>query len=566
MRDLLNILNETSLLTESRKDYESMINPVLDALGKPTGEGSKIAVDVNATLRDKIIKRWGEIVAEAMKTLKKADRVTWFLRAMRIGMVGSYAKHLDPVRTSKMVRDFEARSGTPFDQDHFPLMAALPELEHFLSLPIPEIANYQFRFQSWTEIHSTFVAAESRWKSTVENSFVDDDCKTIIDFKNGWFWVNTERASCDKESQAMGHCGNSPRSRSDDQLLSLRKKIMVGDQARWEPHLTFILARDGFLTEMKGRNNDKPVEKYHKMIVALLADPIIKGIRGGGYLPQNNFSMDDLDAGLRNKLIEEKPELGSTWNLYEKYGLTDAVFDRVCERLRTHGLEEPHEFDADTGTIVIFDGTLAKFAVGELDLDSDVVNLATGDRDEIEWLDTSPAEGLRIIEGLDEDPDTEHDIIGLIASLIHLDKDQAIDGLLHTFPKSVASIWDEVWEQVRTTAHDQLVSFVDNQSFDYRALMVTVTGDNVRVTVDAETLINDIASVIDKDENIDDDNNFEASVRSGLWFEKDSYGYDADPEEANEPKLDEYEAEAFRALSRHIRGLFDHSDQLEFGF
>lgn len=41
-------------------------------------------------------------------------------------------------------------------------------------------------------------------------------------------------------------------------------------------------------------------------IVELLKNPIIKKIEGGGYLPQNNFSLNDLPDNLRDEIISYK--------------------------------------------------------------------------------------------------------------------------------------------------------------------------------------------------------------------------------------------------------------------
>src|SRR6266851_947531 len=89
-------------------------------------------------------------------------------------------------------------------------------------------------------------------------------------------------------------CGNVPSERPGDRILSLRRKVQRGDMVRWYPIATFILDRDGQLGEMKGRGNDKPAPKYHFYIVALLRHHMINGIKGGGYMPENNFAMEDL--------------------------------------------------------------------------------------------------------------------------------------------------------------------------------------------------------------------------------------------------------------------------------
>ena len=61
---------------------------------------------------------------------------------------------------------------------------------------------------------------------------------------------------------------------------------------------------------MKGRGNNKPSAKYHDAIMALLMHHReIKHLLGGGYLPENNFSLDDLSADDERKLRAARPEL-----------------------------------------------------------------------------------------------------------------------------------------------------------------------------------------------------------------------------------------------------------------
>lgn len=124
--------------------------------------------------------------------------------------------------------------------------------------------------------------------------------KVILSFPDGYKWVDIEQPYCDVEARSMGHCGNAGRKRGDT-ILSLRDSRNI-------PYLTFIL-NDGKLGEMKGRQNDKPVPKYHKYIIELLILPIIKQVVGGGYMPENNFSLSQLKHSDLIQLLRIKPEL-----------------------------------------------------------------------------------------------------------------------------------------------------------------------------------------------------------------------------------------------------------------
>ena len=114
----------------------------------------------------------------------------------------------------------------------------------------------------------------------------------------GWKWVSLNRSFCEKEKEAMGHCGNAG-GRPDDNILSLRDKNNV-------PYLTFI-ENKGILGEMKGRQNDKQVPRYHPAIIELLKLDRIKTIKGGGFAPDRNFKLDDLPN--KDEILKIKPNL-----------------------------------------------------------------------------------------------------------------------------------------------------------------------------------------------------------------------------------------------------------------
>jgi hypothetical protein len=130
------------------------------------------------------------------------------------------------------------------------------------------------------------------------------EAETFIDLSHlgsqwqGWRWVHINRKYCELEAASGGHCGNVA-GKLDDTILSLR-------DPENKVHLTFI-ENKGILGEMKGRNNNKPSPKYHAPIIELLKNNKILTIKGGGYLPKNNFSLDDLAN--KEELLTIKPNL-----------------------------------------------------------------------------------------------------------------------------------------------------------------------------------------------------------------------------------------------------------------
>jgi hypothetical protein len=130
----------------------------------------------------------------------------------------------------------------------------------------------------------------------------------------GYYWVSLDKAYCDMEGDAMGHCGNVGRKQGDN-IYSLRDSKGI-------PHLTFIV-NDQQLGESKGFANEKPNPKYHKHIVAFLLGQdngknIVEFIQGGGYAPENNFHFNDLSIELQQEVLSKKPYINDYMLYLEK--------------------------------------------------------------------------------------------------------------------------------------------------------------------------------------------------------------------------------------------------------
>lgn len=187
-------------------------------------------------------------------------------------------------------------------------------IKHFISMgkvfakdePQNELLTYQFDRQPFPQVVKDLRKIERELeKKHKENPEVSEG-ETIVQLPDGWKWVMLSSKSCDKEGRAMGHCGNVGSIRPSQRVLSLREPHAKGDI----PHLTFILdTADGSLGEMKGRKNSTPARKYHPYILKLLELPIVKSIKGGGYKPQNNFSLEHLSAKHSDALQQVRPDL-----------------------------------------------------------------------------------------------------------------------------------------------------------------------------------------------------------------------------------------------------------------
>ena len=224
-------------------------------------------------------------------------------------------------------------------------------LEHFLGLQVPEIQSYSPKYENWRTLYNLFSSYEQAWKEKAKSLIKPLPQDTVwMQFPDGWAWWLLPRACCDDESRAMGHCGNSPmRGRTDVRILSLRQPVRRGQTTYWEPHCTFILHDGGVLGEMKGKNNDKPTQRYHNYIVALLKDRRIAAIAGGGYLPEHNFAFDDLTEAQKAEVKQANPSVGlGVREYWDEYGMDDQLAGRIKTLL---GLESA-AYDRNWGFVL----------------------------------------------------------------------------------------------------------------------------------------------------------------------------------------------------------------------
>jgi hypothetical protein len=220
----------------------------------------------------------------ARTSLKKADRIIWYMKIVK----AKIDNNLPAVIGNYPFRTFQS-----FQND----------LEHFYGMQSTKIQNYQFQNQNIGQVMGDFVNFEREFQASDKAPVkVQTGDKEIIKFPDGSGWWFLDRAFCPDEGRSGGHCGNIDGHRNPDQrILSYRKNSQV--------ILTFILHSDGNLGEMKGRSNTKPSTQYHQQIMSLLLNPLIKGINGGGYKPENNFEITDLSKENYKILQDKKPEL-----------------------------------------------------------------------------------------------------------------------------------------------------------------------------------------------------------------------------------------------------------------
>jgi len=166
---------------------------------------------------------------------------------------------------------------------------------------------------------------EATWKATFDD---------FIKFPDGSAWFNLNKEFCKDEGSSMGHCGNTAGYlKGEDTILSYRTPN-PHKPGYFTPHLTFIYnEQTHMIGEMKGYGNKKPSKKYHEVIKTLILDDRIKGISGGGYLPEENFSVWDLDDAA--ELVKKKPSLSgdNLLKYVQMVGVDDTLVELVHARM-----------------------------------------------------------------------------------------------------------------------------------------------------------------------------------------------------------------------------------------
>jgi hypothetical protein len=267
------------------------------------------------------------MVNKLRETLKRKDRIVWFLRWFRIAesyqivnLIITNPKFED--RKEEFKRLFQKITKVNFDSvrsadvSYFNIRwlksDTLEHISHSLTIPTVEQFSWDINLSprqmmdKIKDLEKEYAAKQKQWVGLKEGD------KIILNYgKQAWVMLN--RGSCDDEADAMGHCGNVPSEREGDRILSFR--TIEGEKQK--PHLTFILNQQGKLGEMKGRANEKPSAKYHPYIVDLLKQDFIKGVEGGGYAPENNFAITDLSGNLALDVLKKKPQMIPKLHLYD---------------------------------------------------------------------------------------------------------------------------------------------------------------------------------------------------------------------------------------------------------
>jgi hypothetical protein len=363
----------------------------------------------------------------AMRVLKREDRITWYMRldkAMLLDGLMNTAVPDNPNQEKQIAyitkehRKAFGKLAKFYNGDDANIAMRemnsrtfYANMEHAMSMNIPKVDATVWGSQMPHELLMHFNNLEKEWMSK-KDSVIDMDqdndaggVEVLVEFPDGHQWINLNRSSCTKEGAAMGHCGNTATNGSTETVLSLRQPVNERGQTtkerttnHWRPRATFILeTTNGMLGEMKGRNNQKPSEKLHPYIIGLLQLDMIKGVRGGGHAPEENFAISDLEDDVRDALIERKPALGTMRNMIELFGFDkEDVKAKISSMLDVKFtptnkiiIEEFKNLSAFVDTYVPVRGptkSIADMVLGEGQLNHDDPNHDSGDKSERQEL------------------------------------------------------------------------------------------------------------------------------------------------------------------------------------
>lgn len=328
------------MTTELLRKYSIILEstPIMEAVDYFGMFKAMVNSFTNEKSKQELIDHIKKNINWARATLKKNDRIVWFLRWYRIDLIKIWtvvsSEHITP-EFKKIITKLVSRNEDNlkyYTSNGSRLSDLKSKLEHYMGMKnTSKIQNHVWtKEENIPTLLTRFHQYEEEWqeqtKSMVE--IQEGDIELIKIGKQSW-WI-LDRTTCSAEGAAMGHCGNEGSPTEGERILSFRTHI-EGDM--WKPHLTFILGEHGYIGESKGRANEKPAEKYHPAIITLLKHDIVKGITGGGYLPEENFEMSDLPIPTQEELYKTKIGLATLSIMYAISSPDD--YSDVVDRIKS---------------------------------------------------------------------------------------------------------------------------------------------------------------------------------------------------------------------------------------
>lgn len=476
----------------------------------------------------------------ARRVLKKEDRIVWYLRWYRLAVVEELTKHYP---AHKDLNNLYKKYLNELGVQRSPIAKAQlsqikSKLTHYMGIPSAKIQDHVFRKETPEELLDILNNFETEWTEQIgdDGKVVEEEPNhtLVLKFPDGSAWWNLDKSACDKEAEAMGHCGNRY-GNSTDTILSFRKPVDTPEGTKWVPHLTFILDEDNWLGEMKGRANKKPAEKYHPYIIALLKQDLIKGIKGGGYDPENNFELTDLPEKQQEELLTLKPTLGTPTQVYKHLGNSKETVQVLLKRTEAEGVEIKWNEEMQRFVVLEWESLMKfillygdSFSVDFVKGNIDYSEIHVPDRDVAYFFDNLPANVLNDIYDYveerynKEDFDSHEELYEFLQDqgddLANLAASSVIDGV-------VSGTEDNISKELRKTIDSLLDHF--NAEFVYLDIRKRPTTNIDQAVLDYPMYYTYTPKNLALElESINEFDVFIADVESGegLEFELDEHG------------------------------------------
>jgi len=220
-------------------------------------------------------------------------------------LIDKVKKKLGEKNVSKFIKNFEEKSNNTFEETFFKILEkekknitrVITPVIHYVNSPIhskkPNINKLTLK-EALKKSEEWHKELEKTAGKIIEN----ETGKVILTFKDGFYWIDLETTSCVDSAKSMGHCGNTNEGTTLLELRDVKKKS----------HITIAYnENDDKFTQIKGKGNTRPIDKYHKYIVDIIIELDVKDFQSE-YSNSSDFHVEDLSDELYDYLEENAPE------------------------------------------------------------------------------------------------------------------------------------------------------------------------------------------------------------------------------------------------------------------
>ena len=175
------------------------------------------------------------------------------------------------------------------------------------------------------------------WHKEIEQNqgkqIEDEDGELIMEFTDGFYWIDLQTKRSEQEGESMGHCGNTNEGTT---IISLRRNRY--------PYVTVAYDENNkIITQIKGRGNKKPVERYHKYVVDLIIELEVEKFKSE-YDRSSDLLPEDLSGDLYEKLEEANPSYIENSKGYTIEQMREMYYDDILSDIREYAFMYPSEF------------------------------------------------------------------------------------------------------------------------------------------------------------------------------------------------------------------------------